>query len=299
MDAPLCRHLARGARQALECVELPPASPQSCTRVVAVSDTHCQTEHVRLPPGDVLVHAGDVLTESGLRHVEDVRPGQPLRPTERGVELVHEFAKWFGAQPHPHKILVAGNHDKTLQAMGAEAVRSVLDTYSRPGSVVYLEHETATLRHNGLRAFGTPYGYWGSHNDAFAQPEGAERDYYDAAPGTHIYVTHTPPILPGSDGQRETAHIVDAVQRSGAHVHVSGHCHWAHGLYFSERAPRVPFVVASVCDSKWERFLALRGPRGDAKWDYLRGGYNVRFLPYVVDIAHPAPAPDDVWVRHE
>lgn len=41
----------------------PPLRPQTRkTRIVCISDTHCQMP--RLPPGDVLIHAGD-LTNQG------------------------------------------------------------------------------------------------------------------------------------------------------------------------------------------------------------------------------------------
>ena len=59
-------------------------------RVVCISDTHDQT--VSIPLGDVLIHAGD-LTNAGTAH--DIQ-----------VQL-----DWLKAQPHPVKIVIAGNHD--------------------------------------------------------------------------------------------------------------------------------------------------------------------------------------------
>lgn len=50
-----------------------------------------------------------------------------------GYDLFTKFAKWFGAQPHPHKVLIAGNHDWVMQAMGAAEVQKVLDKFSTPG----------------------------------------------------------------------------------------------------------------------------------------------------------------------
>ncbi|KAK0378862.1 metallophosphoesterase domain-containing protein [Colletotrichum limetticola] len=61
--------------------------------VVCVSDTH--NTKPRLPPGDILVHAGD-LTASGTR--------RELR----------EALGWIRAQPHRFKVVVAGNHDLCL-----------------------------------------------------------------------------------------------------------------------------------------------------------------------------------------
>jgi hypothetical protein len=50
--------------------------------------------------------------------------------------------------------------------------------------VVYLEHQTASV--GQLKVFGSPFGNWGSHNNAFSI---GERDYAGIEKGTHIVVT--------------------------------------------------------------------------------------------------------------
>lgn len=75
------------------------------TRVVCMSDTHNQHHELRLPLGDVLVHAGDILTESGTRYVST---GIGF---DRGVGLFDNFCTWLGEQPHAFKVVVPGNHD--------------------------------------------------------------------------------------------------------------------------------------------------------------------------------------------
>ena len=40
---------------------LPPHQPEKHVRIVCVSDTHTQEERLRVPAGDLLVHAGDAL----------------------------------------------------------------------------------------------------------------------------------------------------------------------------------------------------------------------------------------------
>jgi hypothetical protein len=49
---------------------LTPPIPPGMVRVVTISDTHNETKNLQLPWGHILVHAGDVMTESGLRHVK-------------------------------------------------------------------------------------------------------------------------------------------------------------------------------------------------------------------------------------
>lgn len=66
-------------------------------RVVCISDTHEMHEkmtHV-IPYGDVLIHGGDFSKGGGISGME-------------------AFLKWFRAHPHPVKILIAGNHDVSL-----------------------------------------------------------------------------------------------------------------------------------------------------------------------------------------
>ena len=89
--------------------------------------------------------------------------------------------------------------------------------------------------------------------------------------------------------QDEDEKLGAALARSGASLHVSGHCHWAHGCYTSHAGGGVPCVVASVCEPHWHtnphELTAASGTRGDAK-DATRGGYNVSydFGPIVCDL---------------
>ncbi|XP_070541800.1 metallophosphoesterase domain-containing protein 1-like [Ptychodera flava] len=66
------------------------------TRFVCVSDTHSRTDKMcEVPPGDVLLHAGDFTS-----HSKD--------------EEFEKFNKWLGTLPHPHKLVIAGNHELGL-----------------------------------------------------------------------------------------------------------------------------------------------------------------------------------------
>eukprot|EP01062_Namystynia_karyoxenos_P011883 TRINITY_DN1426_c3_g1_i1.p1 TRINITY_DN1426_c3_g1~~TRINITY_DN1426_c3_g1_i1.p1 ORF type:complete len:639 (+),score=185.29 TRINITY_DN1426_c3_g1_i1:85-1917(+) len=263
--------------------------PDGHLRVVCISDTHNEHEGIQLPEGDVLVHSGDCLTESGLRHVlrqkrkdggwEEIVSVRPL-----GVELFRRFAEWFGRQRFKYKVLVAGNHDLVLQGMGKKAVQGMLDEYAKHGSALYLQHEEG--RFGPLRVFGSPYSRWGSHNDAFLCDD---PDFKDVPEGVHIVVTHKPNILPKKSGLSENKRLSRALHRTGALLHVSGHCHWAHGVYMSEGSRgQIPCVVASVCDSHWHfRTGSLTNPtgvRGDPV-DGMNGGYNLKFPIIVCDIA--------------
>jgi predicted phosphodiesterase len=65
-------------------------------RVVVISDTHNRHEALVMPPGDLLLHCGD-LTLSG---------------TEAEIVAVD---RWFAALPHKKIVVIAGNHDFLFQ----------------------------------------------------------------------------------------------------------------------------------------------------------------------------------------
>ncbi len=153
MDEPHPGFVYVGPNGQANAAPMSASAPPAHTRIVAISDTvsvfslfcawpddgvdapqHNQHHTVVVPMGDVLVHAGDVLTESGLRHVKEAGGGK-LVAKKKGIELVHEFARWFGAQPHPFKVLIGGNHDKVLEALGAQAVRDILNEHCKVGTV--------------------------------------------------------------------------------------------------------------------------------------------------------------------
>ena len=61
-------------------------------RIVCISDTHNRHDNIKVPDGDILIHAGDA-TNGGT------------------IEEIAAFGKWFASLSHKHKIFVAGNHD--------------------------------------------------------------------------------------------------------------------------------------------------------------------------------------------
>eukprot|EP00927_Polykrikos_kofoidii_P037365 TRINITY_DN31510_c0_g3_i1.p1 TRINITY_DN31510_c0_g3~~TRINITY_DN31510_c0_g3_i1.p1 ORF type:complete len:494 (-),score=59.00 TRINITY_DN31510_c0_g3_i1:282-1712(-) len=266
-----------------------PQTPEDCVRVVCISDTHNEHSAIRLPPGDLLVHAGDCLTQSGVRHV--LRNGHRIDTVKpAGEALLESFARWLGEQPFRHKVMVAGNHDLVLQGLGKQRVQEIIDGEARHGRAVYLEHETVTL--GGMRVFGSPFGHWSSQNNAFAASD--DYDYTDLPEGLDIVITHGPALLPGRRGAiRETnPQLISALRRVGARLHVCGHCHWAHGLYHTAGATdggSIPSVLASVCDSHWlftKNFASADGLRGDPL-DHWYGGYNLVQPAIVCDLRLP------------
>ena len=64
-----------------------------------------------IPPGDILCHLGDVQLRGsrGRCCCGDVR----------------SFVRFMKRQKHPHKLIVAGNHDRDMQALGKDGMREL------------------------------------------------------------------------------------------------------------------------------------------------------------------------------
>ena len=98
-------------------------------RLVCISDTHNRHGALDVPEGDVLLHAGD-LTAQGTR------------------EEIEAFGAWLAARPHPHKVVIAGNHDWLFQREPQAAVEAL-------GTATYLQDSGVTI--GGLRFWGSPW----------------------------------------------------------------------------------------------------------------------------------------------
>ncbi|CAK9113666.1 unnamed protein product [Durusdinium trenchii] len=151
----------------------PPPPQEGCVRCVCISDTHLQHEDLHLPYGEILLHCGDVLLESrGLQ--------------ASALEALRSFHRWIEQQPHQHKLLVAGNHDGVLQALGPERVQEVLP------KCTYLQDQGIDLE--GLKLYASPLSMGQSPNAAFQSHGGYdERAACEAIPeGLDLLITHGP-----------------------------------------------------------------------------------------------------------
>jgi 3',5'-cyclic AMP phosphodiesterase CpdA len=118
-----------------------PAPARDAVSVVCVSDTH--NYQPRLPDGDILIHAGD-LTQSG------------------SAQELEAALAWLRAQPHAHKIVIAGNHDQLLDPSRDDSVGRSTDVRASLdwGDITYLHDSSTTVTcANGrrLRIYGSPW----------------------------------------------------------------------------------------------------------------------------------------------
>jgi Icc-related predicted phosphoesterase len=199
-------------------------------RIVAISDTHTKEREALIPDGDVLVHAGD-FTYKG-----------------RKDEIV-DFLDWFLDLPHKHKVLIAGNHDVTLDPYIRGTRQSFFgenedshwihsDFFARirkNKNVHYLDNSGVNIE--GLNFWGsaaTPtFGYgWGFNYD-----RGPVIDaIWEKIPeNTDILITHGPPfgvldsVKYGSTIGVGCSNLSGRISERNIKAHFFGHIHESYG----------------------------------------------------------------------
>jgi Icc-related predicted phosphoesterase len=199
-------------------------------KIVCLSDTHNYHEQIRVPDGDILIHAGDA--------------------TGRGtIDEIVSFNHWFADLPNRHKIFVAGNHDWLFETSNRYA-RTLLDS-----SIHYLQDSFVEIE--GLKFYGSPWQPrffdW-----AFNLTRGAElAEKWRLIPAdTDVLITHCPPFgvldeVPKqywteNTGCEELRKRIEVVRPK---LHIFGHIHCGYGQ--AEKFG-VRFVNASNCDESYE-----------------------------------------------
>jgi len=201
-------------------------------RLVLISDTHEQHFNMKIPDGDVLIHAGDA--------------------TYRGQQrALQKFGKWMREQPHAHKIFIGGNHDLLLEQNPVLA-----PDFFR--GIHYL-CETSVEIH-GVKFWGSPFSPrfmdW-----AFQCERGddCERRWAKIPEGTDVVITHGPPRgcgdeCPAMEDRTKLVHVgckqllarLDAIKPKLA---VCGHIHEGYGTYYTPGG--TPVVNASSVDGNY------------------------------------------------
>ena len=190
-------------------------------RLVLLSDTHGYHDQLRVPDGDVLVHAGDFCTS--------------------GKEAqARAFARWLARQPHPHKVVIAGNHDRCLE------IDIGLGDRLFQGATYLLDREATVA---GLRFYGSPWQpeflSW-----AFNLPRGEPlRAVWSKIPaGNDVLITHGAPfgILDRTYAGMWVGceELRTAIDRVRPRLHVFGHIHEGAGTHVEDG---ILFANASIC----------------------------------------------------
>lgn len=290
-----------GAFVTTPLAQLPPR-PQGCLRLVLISDTHERHREMVVPPGDVLIHCGDV--QEGL----SVR-------SWRTSDLA-EFFAWFNRpdlHPHPAKLIIGGNHDRLLQKMKV----AVLRTMAAPA--LYLQEESAILEPFGLRFFGSPRSLSNSvcsPNTAFQSaewwkpiPVPLEVVSPDTTSRTSLHevvsdeigfrlegqplgpidvlVTHQSPDSANRKYPVNQQKVTQLVQQvAPRRLHCAGHLHGAHGLH------QLPVPAALKASYGYRQGESVDAPVGvlpffpsiNAAMMIRKNGCNRLLWPSVIDL---------------
>ena len=194
-------------------------------KIVIVADTHGQHSGLKVPDGDMLIHAGDV-SKKGLQH-----------------EII-AFLKWFSAQPHKHKLFIAGNHDFFFEnAMPVEIAEII------PPNVTYLCDSGVQVE--GINIWGSPISPW-FYDWAFNRHRGAEiHKHWALIPAkTDILITHGPAygILDRTERGEHVGceDLLIRLNEIKPRVHICGHIHESYGIWVENGIEHINASVLNV-----------------------------------------------------
>ena len=178
-------------------------------RLVLISDTHSRHKHLKIPDGDVLIHAGDF---TGIGDEKDFI----------------QFNSWLGTLPHKYKLITAGNHDKL-----AETNRNLAKSLISNGTLLLDE----SFEIDGVNFYFSPYTPL-FRNWSFMLPRSSMKYVWEKIPeNTDVLVTHGPPhgildvvynrfnVNAGCEALR------DRVLEIKPKIHIFGHIHEGRGEF--------------------------------------------------------------------
>ena len=197
-------------------------------KFVAISDTHCRHNNLKLPKGDVLLHGGDICYKGNKEEVVD-------------------FLRWFDKQEYAYKIFIAGNHDFYLEKTKPAEIKKLI-----PESIIYLNDSGIVIE--GINIWGSPVTPW-FYNWAFNRHRGEEiLKHWDLIPAnTNLLMTHGP-VLGIHDMVINGEHVgcrdlLEKVKTIKPKFHVCGHIHEGAGV---EQKSGTKFINACVLNESYE-----------------------------------------------
>ncbi|UKZ72400.1 hypothetical protein TrVFT333_000029 [Trichoderma virens FT-333] len=211
LQAP-CLFIARWIYLYASKRSLPSRPITNALSVVCISDTH--NKQPPIPESDILIHAGD-LTQSG------------------SFAELQTTVSWLRSLPHPHKIVIAGNHDTYLDPNWGDRSKTSHDEREEVdwGDIIYLRDERHTLKcANGrhITVYGSPWtpkqGNW-----AFQYPRAVNIWNGKVPREIDILVTHGPPRGHLDLLKYGCVYLLEILWQLQPKLHVFGHIHEGYG----------------------------------------------------------------------
>ena len=208
-------------------------------KIVCLSDTHMLHNHIEVPDGDVLIHAGD-MTNFGT------------------IAEIYQVAEWMRTLPHKHKLIICGNHEREIyKSLGEkEAVKTMEALFS---GVAEFIHER-TFEIDGIKFYGqskTPEFFdWG-----WMYKGGQEAlDIWARMPyDIDVLVAHGPPFTFADlcvDYQTKKYKRVgcpeqlEVLKKIKPKLLICGHIHYSQGIYLTDFGTTI--VNASICTEEYK-----------------------------------------------
>lgn len=211
------------------------------TKITVISDTHGQHMDLQIPDADFLIHCGDFSSHG--TYLDAVK-----------------FVNWFGAQPHKHKIFIAGNHDLFFEKGNPSDINMFFNTM--PQDVYYLNDSGIELE--GIKFWGSPvqprFFNW-----AFNRDSDEIQKHWDRVPeDTDVLITHGPAKFRVDEAPRNygrpNVHVgcpklLDRIKIIKPALHLCGHIHYSYGDCYQDG---VHHINASICN---ESYAPINKPR--------------------------------------
>lgn len=200
-------------------------------KLVCLSDTHQMHDEILVPDGDILIHAGDF-----------THTGKPKEYTK--------FLEWYSKQPHKHKLLICGNHEKEISEE-TEKFQIICKHYD-----VKLIHDQI-YEIEGIKFFGQPrtprFHNWGW---MYERGEEAEKVWSQLPYEIDVLVCHGPPFGFG-DQTPVSRFMPEIINNAGCEAQLNklkqikpklvicGHIHYSYGIHLTDFGTLV--VNAASC----------------------------------------------------
>lgn len=204
-------------------------------KLVVLSDTHGKVVK-NIPHGDVLIHCGDF---SVFGKYEETK----------------EFFDWFSKQPHKHKIVVPGNHEKEICPLLQRPKRhQILELIKSYDNVKFIIDESIVI--DGVKFYGSPWcngDYFTMKRWGFYIENDEDRlAMFRKIPiDTDVLITHCPPygILDFFHEPLGCKALREFVSKVKPRLHVFGHIH---GCYGHMKLDGMDFFNCSNMDGNYE-----------------------------------------------
>ena len=223
---------------------------EGVVRLVLISDTHMMHRKLDMPPGDILIHAGDF--------------------SNRGKEEeIREFDTWLEGLEYKHKVVVPGNHDT-----GTDKEALMKDRKQREEEGETLEEAVMTnalvlcnrmVEVEGLRVFGFPFtldkwglSWWAHGVKGEVEMEKMLGEFHDKSDGIDIdiLVTHSPPYGVGDTnslgqpcGSQALRTVLQGKKSQLPSLWVFGHIHECGGRAYRVCGKKTVMVNAASAET--------------------------------------------------